>query len=688
MSGTETRRRGGLGLTLKLFVATATVVVAVLVVTLLVAGYVARQNAERALDQRLENTGEVARRFIEAENAKLASGAAAAAQAPTFIAAISRSDAGSLLDLANTYKEILGANYTLITDNQGVIRARTDRADAVGQDMSRSPLIGGVLESRQQVAGYVNLADQKLFLAVSTPIKDLASGVVLGVLLATHQVTDSLAEEVKRGTGSEIVFYVLGDQDKPIVVASSVPRGPALESAASGAMRPAAGGANEMRAEAAINGERLVGFNRTLTNPGVDRPMGGYLALRSLDQELAGFKRLQTALLLVAAVAVLLALVASGIVARQIAKPVRALAEVANRVADGDLSAPVVATSKDEIGQLASAFKHMIGELKAKQQLIDFMGGSAGAAATQPIYTAGGDVASPTMVRSMAGSTGMLAPGQTFAGRYEVKSMLGMGGMGVVYRAIDKELGEAVAIKTLKADAMASDPAMLQRFKDEIRLARKITHRNVVRTHDLGEVEGMYYITMEFCEGQSLKHLIQSRGHLPVNVTLTVGKQLCRALEVAHEQGVIHRDIKPQNLIMEPSGTLKVMDFGIARLASRTDGVTQAGMAIGTPEYMAPEQLLGDKVDFRVDLYSAGCVLFECLTGRTPFVADSPITLVAKQLEEVPPSPATLNGEVPEALAALILRTLSKDPDQRPPSAAALHDELDAIAASTAQTLA
>src|SRR5260221_2377385 len=209
--------------------------------------------------------------------------------------------------------------------------------------------------------------------------------------------------------------------------------------------------------------------------------------------------------------------------------------------------------------------------------------------------------------------------------------MRGMGGRGVVYRAIDKELNEPVAIKTLKSDAMASDPTMLARFKDEIRLARKITHRNVVRTYDLGEVEGMYYITMEFCEGQSLKHLIQSRGHLPVPVALTVGKQLCRALEVAHEQGVIHRDIKPQNLILDPSGTLKVMDFGIARLASRSEGVTQKGMAIGTPEYMAPEQLLGDKVDFRVDLYSAGCVLFECLTGMRPFVADCPVTVLAKQ---------------------------------------------------------
>jgi len=194
-------------------------------------------------------------------------------------------------------------------------------------------------------------------------------------------------------------------------------------------------------------------------------------------------------------------------------------------------------------------------------------------------------------------------------------------------------------------------------------------------------VDGLYYITMEYVEGQSLKHLIQARGSLPVNAALTVGKQLCRALEVAHEQGVIHRDIKPQNLIVEPSGTLKVMDFGIARLATRTQGMTQAGMAVGTPEYMAPEQLLGAEVDFRVDLYATGAVLFESLTGRPPFVADSAITLVAKRLEETPPSPSELNHDVPEPLSALVLRTLSRDPKDRPQSATALFEALDAVAA-------
>jgi serine/threonine protein kinase len=353
---------------------------------------------------------------------------------------------------------------------------------------------------------------------------------------------------------------------------------------------------------------------------------------------------------------------------------------VARRVAEGDYEAKVEVTTQDEIGELAGAFQRMVEELKAKQQLVEYMS-TRTQGVTQPMYTVSGGVASPTMVRQIESEPGMLQAGATFANRYEIKGVLGMGGMGVVYRAWDTELGEAVAIKTLRMDAALSEPVALERFKQEIRLARKITHRNVVRTHDLGEVEGLYFITMEFVEGQSLKHLIQGRGSLPVKVVLTVGKQLCRALEVAHEQGVIHRDIKPQNLIVEPSGTLKVMDFGIARLATRTEGMTQAGMAIGTPEYMAPEQLLGGEVDFRADLYATGAVLFEALTGRTPFVADSPITLVAKQLEELPPSPQSLNAEVPEPLSALVLKTLAKDPNERPQSATELFEALDAIAA-------
>jgi serine/threonine-protein kinase len=186
---------------------------------------------------------------------------------------------------------------------------------------------------------------------------------------------------------------------------------------------------------------------------------------------------------------------------------------------------------------------------------------------------------------------------------------------------------------------------------------------------------------MEYVEGTPLKQLITSRGKLPVAVTITVGKQLCRALEVAHAEGVIHRDIKPQNIVVDPSGFLKVMDFGIARLADppKEKGLTEAGVSIGTPDYMSPEQLSGAELDPRSDLYAAGVVLFECVTGRVPYEADTPWALVAKHIEEEAPNPRELNPEVPDSLATVILTAMAKEPGRRFASASEMHDALARI---------
>ena len=666
----DTRRRLRFGLTLKIFGASALVVVLVLGGTLALASAQASRTADEALDSRLLTTREVVGKLIQGENDKLASGARAATQNPAYIAEF-HTGGSSFLDLATTFKDVPGADYVLITDNQAVLRARTDDPGASGSPYD-PPVVVQAMQGHQGDF-YVNQDDQRLYLAVATPLKELPSGVVIGVVVATHQVTDSLAEAVKRYSGSQIVFYVLDSLNQPVVVASTVPNTPQLRRVLAGAVTQGADTLKRTQVGATIGAQHLVGFPSLLQNPGSSHPLGGYLALQSRDVELAGFRRTQRTLLLAGLVGLALALAGSFLVARVIGRPVEALVGVARRVAEGDYDAKVEAASHDEIGELASAIQRMVEELKAKQQLVELLT-SGPQDVTQAMDTTGGGAMT-------AVTRGALKTGQLFDGRYEIKGVLGVGGMGVVYRAWDQQLAEPVAIKTLRMDFASAEPAALERFKQEIRLARKITHRNVVRTHDIGEVDGLYYITMEFVEGQSLKHLIQARGSLPVNVVLTVGKQLCRALEVAHEQGVIHRDIKPQNLVVEPSGTLKVMDFGIARLAKRTEGMTQAGMAVGTPEYMAPEQLLGGEVDFRVDLYATGAVLYEAATGRPPFVADSPVTLVAKQLEESPPSPRGLNAEVPELLAALILRTLSKDPADRPQSAALLFEALDAIAA-------
>lgn len=513
-----------------------------------------------------------------------------------------------------------------------------------------------------------------MFIAIGTPLRDRPTTAPLGALVATYQIDDSLAGAIKQATNSDVVFFAFDTLNKPVVVGSTVPAqdiGPALQSAMNTEALATDTGQGTPLA-ATMGGQHLIGLAGAIRSPSGD-VRGGFVALRSREAELALFKALQRTMLWAVALGVILALIWAFIQARQIAGPVRRLVVATRKVQEGDYSVDIAVKSRDEIGILSQAFKALVEDLKEKAALVEYMMQASGGAATQRIDSV------PTEVRAAGGD--QLRPGVTFAGRYEVKEILGAGGMGVVYRAFDRELQEPVAIKTLRPEAMAGGTVALDRFKQEIRLARRIAHRNVVRTYDLGEQNGMYYLTMEYVEGTSLKQLIVSRGKLPVAVALTVGKQLCRALEVAHAEGVIHRDIKPQNIVVEPSGFLKVMDFGIARLANppQGKGLTEAGVSIGTPDYMSPEQLSGAELDQRSDLYAAGVVLFECVTGRVPFEAETTWALVAKHLEDEPPDPRTFNAEVPDALAAVVLKAMAKEPKDRFATASEMHDALARI---------
>ena len=334
----------------------------------------------------------------------------------------------------------------------------------------------------------------------------------------------------------------------------------------------------------------------------------------------------------------------------------RELVAVTREVGEGNYDAAIPASSGDEIGELADAFRRMVQELRSKQQLVDFL--SATGAHTVALR--------PSMAVSASGPV----PGEVFAGRYEIKSLLGQGGMGVVYRAVDRQLEEQVAVKLLHADLVRRDASMLERFKQEIRLARRITHPNVVRTHDLGEVDGTYFITMEYVEGTSLDELIRRRNRLPVGVTVTVGRQLLRALEAAHAQGVVHRDIKPQNMLVDAQGFLKVMDFGIARLADSGKGLTMDGAVVGTPDYMAPEQLMGREVDGRTDIYSLAAVAYYALLGEPPFFGQTVEQVLTRQTTNQRPELLERRSDVGEDLARVLERGLHAEVEQRYPSAA------------------
>lgn len=261
--------------------------------------------------------------------------------------------------------------------------------------------------------------------------------------------------------------------------------------------------------------------------------------------------------------------------------------------------------------------------------------------------------------------------------RYEIIEELGRGGMGTVYRALDKEINEEVAIKFLKPE-IAEDESTIERFRNELKIAHKIAHKNVCKMYHLAKEEGTHYITMEYVPGESLKKFIQNKGKLPEEKAITIAKQIANGLSEAHEMGVVHRDLKPQNIMIDPEGKAKIMDFGIARSLAAI-GVTQTGMIIGTPDYMSPEQVEGRESDQRSDIYSLGVLLYEMVTGSVPFEGDSSLSVALKHKTEIPPDPRELNDKLTDDLSAVILKCMEKDREQRYQSVEELLSDLESI---------
>ena len=274
--------------------------------------------------------------------------------------------------------------------------------------------------------------------------------------------------------------------------------------------------------------------------------------------------------------------------------------------------------------------------------------------------------------------SGGLEPGMDFGPRFRIEQLLGEGGMGRVYKAIDKELGRTVALKILQPE-LTKDPSVIMRFKQELLLASRISHRNILRIHDLTDYEGVKFITMAFIEGKDLNQLLKESRPLPIDRSLKMARQMCEALDAAHAEGVVHRDFKPHNVLVGNNDQVYVSDFGLATsFETAKMGMTRTGAFVGTPRYMSPEQVEGKQVDSRTDLYSFGLVFYEMVCGEVPFAGDSTWQVMYQRVKDAPRNVKQVNPNVPDNVADMIMHCLERDPAARYQSAKEIIADIDA----------
>ncbi len=656
-----------MSLTQKILLFTGLLIVALVGITLAFTTVQADRLARDTIREGLQETREVWKAIQADRFDKLRLGVRVLANDPYFKAALTELDQATTLDSLSERGMDLDADFMLATDWDGVLVARTDNPSASGDDLSEAPLVRAAFEGEESATLW--RVGDGIATAVAVPM--LTGPEFVGVLVAGYVIDEEVAAQIRRLTRSEIA-YVAQELGQPRLVVSSLgPREGAL-----GALldEPEIVLAGEEPFEIDLSGERFIGVRIPLLTSD-DEEIGAALALRSLSAETAGFRQFRDSLIAVSLGVMVLALLVAWFAASRITGPVRTLVGLVDRARDGSFSGAVAVGTRDEIGVLARAFNGLLADLREKDEAIQYLreGLTAlrEATASRPAEAAPTDetLATSDETVRMPAMGRALQHGEVFANRYEILDSVGEGGMGVVYRARDRQLDEEVALKLLRAKAVTKDPTLLDRFKQEIKLARRITHHNVLRTHDFGEADGVPFISMEYLEGVTLKQLVRGRGALPLGVALNFAKQMCRGLSAAHERGVVHRDIKPHNMLILPeSSELKIMDFGIAR-PSKVDkqdpSLTTAGTVMGTPDYMSPEQAQGLPADFRSDIYSLGVVLFEALTGTLPFRGETVTQIVIAHIQQPPPRPRSLRPDLPLELETAVLRCLVKEPAKR-----------------------
>ena len=690
---------------------TFTLLVMLALVFVLLARWTQR-SGEAIVRRELEQSLDLVAQYLSARQRSLAGGARVFVQDPNFRSFVHEHLRDEVRDQALEAEEQLEANWTIVVDDSGIVLAKSDEFGAAGANMGGVPLIAGALQGRV-TTGFGTSGDSMLFQAVAVPIV-VPGQAPIGALVATRAVDSALARDVKDATSAEIVFYLRRD-GAPRLVASSF-------------AQPATIGAevaSQTRSRAMVNGVRYATHGAAVATAGGDI-IGGYVVMSARDATSAEIAEVRRALAIAGLAGIALLGLAALAVDRRVSRPLREMAVLA-RAESGESDRPDAVDrngSRDEVAAATAAVRSLVDDVRDRAALTSTLTAALPAVQGQEVSAAASQAEAPTLsvlrvqgstarvtpgeARSSVPSPSVLAagepgPGEMIAGRYRIEAVLCTGELGVTYRARDRVTASPVALKRYRAGRLGDDTARLvAELREELRGPGHVVHRNVVRVRDVGEEAGVAFVTMDLVDGLSLAGLLRAGSALSEQAVLSIARQLCRALLEAQRLGAVHGSISPYQILLGYDGLVRVTDFTLARFERRMRaraGVAGdagalarssriphlAGATVGAPEYMSPEQLIGEEPGARADVYAVGVVLYQCVTGATPFRTDSPLAFLAQKLgdaelaagiaEPEPGRPA--RSTTPRMLSEVIARMIAPDPDKRSGSAVELLAQLE-----------
>jgi len=570
---------------------------------------------------------------------------------------------GKKTEIANDSRETLAAFIQELDNNFGDVY-EDEVSEGLNENGGPAPEEMNQTESTSDALIGTLPSMGRLFNVVVSPITD--DEYLHGYVVVGYAVDDQQAEKIGKITNCDLIILSGSGMGESKMVARYFEAGGSNYSDAD-LIEALSQAADDEVFDFMVKGNHYKGLLSPIKSVG-DRVVGRQATIKSMAAEKAPFRSIQSGMLLIGGLALLIVSPLSFLAARGVTRPINHLVGAIEKVREGDYDEKQIEVkSQDEIGVMAGAFKAMVRELREQQELIEFLESSSQKRQLDPnateILGATRDTMNTGAVRKAMNDDDHLPAGFMLAGRYKIMDVLGQGGMGVVYRAMDNTLDEVVAIKMLHLER-SENADMLKR---ETKLARKVTHRNILRIYDLGELQEIQFISMEYVNGITVKKLLERTGQLPLAIGMRIARQVCMGLSAAHAAGIVHGDIKPENVIINKRGETKVMDFGVARVAAVETG--QGDLVSGTPRYMPPEQFQGRGIDSRSDIYSLGIMLFELFAGAPPFTGKTLPELFTRHLSRELPPLRERNPKVPPRLVEIIERATSKKQDDRYASA-------------------